>query len=75
MDNLDLDNIYKYHAPDLSQHAKYQRIRAFAKEFAKLIEVDCPTSRERGLAFIHLEQAVMWANASIAREKREDDEK
>jgi hypothetical protein len=65
--SLDLDNIYKYHAPKEGQSAKYEAIRAKAKELAELIESECPESRERSIAFTQLETAVMWANAAIAR--------
>jgi hypothetical protein len=64
---LDLDSIYKYHTPKEGQAAKYEAIRAKAKELAQLIEAECPDSRERSVAFTNLETAVMWANASIAR--------
>jgi len=64
---LDLNKIYKYHAPKEGQPAKYEAIRAKAKELALLIETECPDSRERSVAFTNLETAVMWANAAIAR--------
>jgi hypothetical protein len=64
---LDLDNIYKYHAPKEGQTTKYEAIRAKAKELAKLIETECPASREKSIAFTQLETAIMWANAAIAR--------
>ena len=64
---MDLNKIYKYHAPKEGQPAKYGAIRAKAKELALLIETECPDSRERSVAFTHLETAVMWANAAIAR--------
>jgi len=64
---LDLDNIYKYHSPKEGQAERYQIIRDTAKELAKIIDAFCPDSRERSVAFTHIETAVMWANASIAR--------
>ena len=64
---MNFDNIYKYHAPKEGQQEKYEAIRAKAKELAQLIEAECPESRERSVAFTHLETAVMWANAAIAR--------
>lgn len=64
---LDLDNIYKYHAPKEGQSEKYEAIRNKAKELALLIDSMCPDSRERSSSFTNLEQVVMWANASIAR--------
>lgn len=64
---LDLDHIYKYHAPKEGQTQKYEAIRAKAKELALLIEEMCSPSREQSLAFTNIETAVMWANAAIAR--------
>ncbi len=65
--SLDLDNIYKYHPPKDDQVERYQNIRDEAKSFALKIEDLCPHSRERSIALNNLETAVMWANASIAR--------
>ena len=67
-DLYDLDNIYTYHAPKgQDQVDRYQRLRDKGKELASLIMDHCPVSRERSLAFTKIEEAVMWANASIAR--------
>ena len=66
--SLNLNNIYKYHSPREGQNEKYEAIRAKAKELALLISTTCPDSREKSVAFTSLETAVMWANASIARE-------
>jgi len=63
----DFDNIYTYHAPKEGQPARYEEIRAKAKELAELIDGNCPDSREKSLAHTKLEESVMWANASIAR--------
>lgn len=65
--SLDLDKIYKYHSPKPGQAEIYEAIRAKAKELAVLIQKECPASREQSVAFTKLEDAVMWANASIAR--------
>ncbi|MFA5693463.1 MAG: hypothetical protein WC907_07590 [Acholeplasmataceae bacterium] len=64
---MDLDKIYTYHAPKEGQAIAYGLIRDTAKELAKMIEAVCPDSREKNIAFMHIEDAVMWANASIAR--------
>lgn len=61
------DNIYTYHAPKENQQERYEKIRAKARELAELVEENCPDSREKSLANTKLEEAVMWANASIAR--------
>lgn len=62
-----IDNAFMYHSPKDDQPARYQAIRDKAKELATLIAVSTPTSREQSLAMTNLEQAVMWANAAIAR--------
>ena len=69
----DLDNIYTYHKPAADQNARYIAIRAHAKELASVIEELCPDSREKSLAHTNLEQAVMWANAAIARNEVQND--
>jgi hypothetical protein len=63
----DIDNRFVYHGPKADQHKRYEDIRKNALAFAKLINEACPDSREKSLAITALEEAVMWANASIAR--------
>ncbi len=58
---------FTYHAPKENQPQKYENIRKNALAFAELLDVMCPDSREKSLAITALEEAVMWANASIAR--------
>jgi len=65
--NSTIENTYKYHAPEPHQVIIYEKIREKAKELAYLIDGHCPPSREKSLAHTNLEQATMWANASIAR--------
>jgi len=64
--SFNAEQTFKYHAPKADQPARYEALRAAAKELAKLIETSCPPSREASLALTNLQQAVMWANASIA---------
>lgn len=63
----DLDVRFTYHAPAPGQAERYRQIRDKAKALAEFICASCPVSRERALAVTHLEQAMMWANAAIAR--------
>lgn len=63
----DLKKRFTYHAPKEGQPQKYEAIRAKALELAELLNESCPDSREKSLAVTSLEEAVMWANASIAR--------
>jgi len=65
--NPQLENNFKYHAPKEGQPEKYEALRNKAKELAHMIDELCPNSREKSLAMTNLEQASMWANASIAR--------
>jgi hypothetical protein len=67
MTNLELTRNFTYHAPSADQVPKYTRMREVAHGLAFLIQDYCPDSREKSLAFTKLEEAVMWADASIAR--------
>lgn len=62
-----IENNFTYHAPKEDQLARYTEIRQNAKLTAELFDKLCPDSREKSLAMTKLEEAVMWANASIAR--------
>lgn len=57
---------FTYHPPKGDQTDRYEVIRASARGLALLIEEKCPPSREQSLAITKLQEAVMWANASIA---------
>jgi hypothetical protein len=70
----DLLNRFTYHAPHGNQTDRYQMLRSQALDLALAIAEKCPPSRERSLAFTALEEAVMWANASIARNEDPPDE-
>lgn len=65
-----IDVNFRHHPPFGTQTARYESIRAKAKELAAEILGSCPHSRERSVALTELETAVMWANAAIARNER-----
>ncbi len=67
-----IENNFKYHAPKEKQIDKYNLLRDYAKDYAYIINDSCPNSREKSLALTKLEESVMWANASIARNKEEE---
>ncbi len=71
MNDYDVDNIFTYHKPFGNQQTRYESLRATAKHLAEVMLEYCPESRERSLALTKLEESVMWANASIARNERE----
>ncbi len=66
MTNDEIKNTFTYHKPFGDQTQRYEILRRHAKALAVLISVHCPNSREKSLAFTNLQQAIMWANASIA---------
>lgn len=66
--HLDLEVIFAYHAPKPGQPEKYTVLREKAKELAKMIQDLCPGCAEQTLAIRKVEEAIFYANASIARE-------
>ena len=62
-----INHNFTYHAPKGDQAERYEKIRDEAKNLALFINHNVPESREKSLAFTHLENAVFWANAAIAR--------
>lgn len=67
MHDKDLMNRFTYHPPLPGQPETYEAIRNKAYTMAKYLDRHCPDGRELSLAITHLEEAVFWANASIAR--------
>lgn len=63
----DAENVFKYHEPKPGQDEKYHALRDGAKAFDALITKLCPESRERALAYTKLEEALLWATSSVAR--------
>ncbi len=64
-----LDYQFVRHSPSQDQIERYDTIRNKFKKLAELVCSICPECREREQALVNLEQAMFWANASIAREK------
>jgi hypothetical protein len=69
-ENTVLETNFTYHKPSENQVDRYQFLRTKAKELAYAIDERCPSSREKSLALTNLEQAIFWANASIARQHK-----
>lgn len=63
----DIKNRFSYHPPKGSQTARYVEIRDRAGALAMHLADSCPESRELSTALTKLDEVVMWANASIAR--------
>ncbi|MGV8142930.1 MAG: DUF7681 family protein [Candidatus Pacearchaeota archaeon] len=65
--NEQLERALTYFPANDDTKDRYHVIRQKIKEVAYLLDELCPNSREKSLALTNLEQASMWANASIAR--------
>ncbi len=63
----DFERKFIYHEASNDQQDRYAAFRAKAREFAELIQASSNTSREQSLAITKIEEALMWANAGIAR--------
>jgi len=66
-ENPEIEKMFKYHAPKEGQPEIYEAIRSKVKGVAYYIDEITPKSREKSLAMTKLEEAVMWANAAVAR--------
>ena len=71
--NYSKDKIFTYHEPIEETAKRYQEIRTLAKMFSDLVDNLVPKSREASLAQTKIEEAVMWANAGIARNITKED--
>ena len=68
-----IEHDFSYHAPSNSKQMEvYVDLRSKAKELAHLVISSTPISREQSLSITNIEQAVMWANAAVARNEFED---
>ena len=65
--NAQIDRVFTYQKPKDDQQPRFVAIREKAKELAMLIASETPPSREQSLSLTHLEEVVMFANASIVR--------
>jgi len=65
--DLNLENRFTPHAPSGDQPQRYQCVRAAGLEFASLLVELCPSSPELTRAINAVDDAVMLANAAIAR--------
>lgn len=66
VDQVNVDDVFTYHAPEGDQIEKYKTIRQHAKVFANVILNNCPPCADRTAAIRKLRESVQIANASIA---------
>lgn len=68
MDQDDVVARFTYHAPaDDAQIERHKLVRQNALALALILLGHVPQGREQALAMRHLEEAVFWPNAGIAR--------
>lgn len=68
MELQELANRFTYHAPTGPEQIElYSTVRSHVLDLAAWICTIAPESRELSLAITHLEEAVFWTNAAIAR--------
>jgi hypothetical protein len=66
-----LKNCFRYHAPDENKVKCHEFMRDACRNLAEVINRVCPECRERDIAVMKVEEAMMWANAGIARHEAE----
>lgn len=67
----DLLRRFAYHAPDRARAELHEDVRAGIYSLARWLNETLPTGREASLVITHLEEAMFWANAAIARADKE----
>ncbi len=70
-----IDNDFTYHRPPVGCGQDFVDMREKAKELATLMTARVPIGRELSSALTRLEEAVMHANAGIARQYPVETEK
>lgn len=67
MDDLELR--FAHHPPpDLDTARRHREARSAVRDCADVMAATLPEGREKSLVLTKLEEAMMWANAAIARE-------
>lgn len=58
---------FTFHSVQGDQGHRYETLREAGRKFAELVDQLCPDSREKSTAVTKIDEAVMHANAAIAR--------
>ena len=69
----DLDRNFSYHKPTDGKIVRHQILREAGKELARVVTAKTAPGREQSLALTKIEEAIFWANASVARELEEQE--
>lgn len=62
-----IEHNFQHHPPTAEKVKLHETLRSAALELALRIHDLCPDSREQSVAITKTEEALMWANAAIAR--------
>lgn len=63
----DILNRFKFHPATETTGPQHDQVRTMCLDVAQDLTALLPESREKSLAITKLEEAMMWANAAIAR--------
>jgi len=63
-----IDRVFTFHPAnsEKNQPERYEELRTYFRQLATWVNQKCPESREKSLAITHLQEAMMFAVASIA---------
>ncbi|HKD03940.1 MAG TPA: hypothetical protein VKB77_15995 [Terriglobales bacterium] len=64
-----IENAFTRKVPQGERAVLYERMRANANALAQLFIEACPEGHERLTALTKLEESIIWANASLARDE------
>lgn len=70
MNGEDINRRFTHLGPDAERAQRQEKIRLMIGDLGHELKDLLPESREAGLAMTRLEEALMWANAAIAREQQ-----
>lgn len=70
----ELKDRFLYQQPFGDQVQRYESIRSMVGILAISLFDKCPESREKEIMYEKLDEVVYWANASIARNEKQDKE-
>jgi hypothetical protein len=72
MQEADINNRFEFHpATTEEKRMAHTSIRELCRQVALRINEQVPEGREKSLAITRLEEAMMWANAGLARNNEE----
>lgn len=68
MKSEDIDNRFAFHAATTPEKRdEHTSVRQHCRRLAEFINENVPEGREKSLAITHCEEAMLWANAALAR--------